>query len=249
MGAEWLYAIISVLIVSLVSLVGAISLPFKTEKLKTILIYVLAFSAGAMLGDAFIHLMPDAVSKYGATLEVGLFVLSGIAFSFILEKLIHWRHCHMPITKDHVHSFALMNMVGDVIHNFIDGIIIGVSYLAGIQIGIATTTAVVIHEIPHEMANFGVLIHGGFSKMKALLYNFLTALVAIVGTVAALIIGSKTANLTMFFVPFTMGTFIYIAGADLIPELHKETAPLKSIFQFIFFALGIALMALLLAVG
>ncbi len=249
MDIVWLYAIISVVIISLVSLVGAISLPFKTEKLKTIMIYVLAFSAGAMLGDTFIHLLPDAVREHGATLSVGLFVLCGIAFSFILEKLVHWRHCHMPITKTHVHSFAIMNMVGDIVHNFIDGIIIGVSYLVSLPVGIATTTAVVIHEIPHEMANFGVLIHGGFSKTKALLYNFLTALVAILGTIAALIIGSASASLTTFFVPFTMGTFIYIAGADLIPELHKETAPLKSILQFIFFSLGIALMALLLIVG
>jgi zinc and cadmium transporter len=249
MGSVWLYSLISVAIVSLVSLVGAVSLPFRLEKLKTFMIYVLAFSAGAMLGDAFIHLLPDAIAETSTMLTIALFILSGVAFSFVLEKFIHWRHCHMPITKDHVHSFALMNMVGDVVHNFIDGVIIGVSYLVNVTVGVATTTAVVIHEIPHEMANFGVLIHGGFSKAKALLYNFLTALVAILGTVAALLISSSAKGMTAFFIPFTIGTFIYIAGADLIPELHKETAPLKSTFQFLFFLLGIGLMALLLLVG
>jgi zinc and cadmium transporter len=155
----------------------------------------------------------------------------------------------MPITKEHVHSVALMNMVGDVVHNIVDGLIIGASYLINTQVGIATTLAIIIHEIPHEMANFGVLIHGGFSKAKAILYNFLTALCAIIGTVVALIIGSKTGNLTMFLIPFTIGTFIYIAGADLIPELHKETEPVKSLIQFGFFVLGIALMALMLIIG
>lgn len=204
----WAYALISVAVVSLVSLVGVITLPFKTEKLKMFMIYVIAFSAGAMLGDAFIHLLPEAIKQYGMTLEISMFVLVGVAFSFVLEKLIHWRHCHMPITKDHIHSFALMNMVGDVIHNFVDGLIIGASYLINIQVGIATTLAIVIHEIPHEMANFGVLIHGGFSKGRAILYNFLTALSAIAGTLIALAIGSRTGSITAFLVPFTIGTFI-----------------------------------------
>jgi len=245
----WAYAIASVLIVSLISLIGVITIPINITRLKTLMIYAIAFSAGAMLGDSFIHLLPEAIKNYGMTVNISLFILVGVAFSFVLEKLIHWRHCHMPITKDHVHSFALMNIVGDIVHNIVDGLIIGASYLINIQVGIATTLAIVIHEIPHEMSNFGVLIHGGYSKSKAILYNFLTALCAILGTIAALIIGAKVGNLTMFLIPFTIGTFIYIAGADLIPELHKETEPVKSIIQFLFFALGIGLMMLMLTFG
>ncbi|MGV8169412.1 MAG: ZIP family metal transporter [Candidatus Nanoarchaeia archaeon] len=249
MHIQLLYTIISIMLVSLISLIGIITLGIKTERLKKILIFFLAFSAGAMLGDAFIHLLPETVESYGLTLQVSLFILLGIAFSFLVEKLIHWRHCHMPITKQHVHPYAKMNLIGDFVHNIIDGIIIAASYLVSIPVGIATTIAVLIHEIPQEISDFGVLLHGGFSKRKALLYNFLTALSSIIGAVIAILIGSRIENSLMFFAPFTIGTFIYIAGADLIPELHKETKPLKSLLQFIFFAAGIGVMALLLLIG
>jgi zinc and cadmium transporter len=246
MNPEIIYTLVSVLIVSLISLIGVITLSVKTDNLKKILIYFLSFSAGAMLGDAFIHLLPEAVKDYGMTTQIGLFVMVGIAFSFLVEKIIHWRHCHMPITKQHIHPYAKMNLVGDFVHNIIDGIIIGASYLVNIPVGIATTIAVIIHEIPQEISDFGVLIHGGFSRGKALLYNFFTALSAFIGAAIALILGKFVENSLMFFIPFTVGTFIYIAGADLIPELHKETGVKKSIGQFIFLILGVAVMLLML---
>jgi zinc and cadmium transporter len=243
---EIIYTFVSVLLVSLISLIGVFTLSVKTEKLKKILIYFLSFSAGAMLGDAFIHLLPEAVEEFGMTTKIGLFILVGIAFSFLVEKIIHWRHCHMPITKQHIHPFAKMNLVGDFAHNIIDGIIIGASYLVSIPVGIATTIAVVIHEIPQEISDFGVLIHGGFSRKKALLYNFFTALSSLVGAALALILGNVVENSLMFFIPFTVGTFIYIAGADLIPELHKETGIKKSMGQFLFLMIGVAVMLTML---
>lgn len=243
----WLYTIVSVLIVSLISLIGILTLSIKANRLKTILIYFIAFSAGALFGDAFLHLLPELVEKNGFTLTISSFILVGIAIFFTMEKIIHWQHCHHPITKEHVHPFAIMNLVGDGVHNFIDGLIIGASYIVSIPIGIATTIAVVLHEIPQEIGDFGVLIHGGFSKAKALGLNFLTALSAIIGAVIALVASTYIENIEIFIIPIAVGGFIYIAGSDLIPELHAhEFSTRKAILQLAAFLAGILVMAALL---
>src|SRR3989344_5473638 len=181
MSMVWLYALASVAIVSIISLIGALALSLKEERLRNVLIYLVGFSAGALFGDAFFHLLPEAAEERGFTIQVSAAVLGGIMLFFIVEKVVHWRHCHLPITKEHVHPFAFMNLIGDAVHNFLDGIIIGVSYLASIPVGIATTIAVVLHEIPQEISDIGVLIHGGFSRGKALWFNFLTSLAAVAG--------------------------------------------------------------------
>lgn len=241
-----IYSILSVLIISLLSLAGILTLNIKTEKLKKFLIYFISFSAGALFADVFIHLLPETVEQYGFGIDISAYILCGIVASLILEKVIHWRHCHMPITKTHVHPLSIMSLIGDTIHNFIDGIIIGASYLVSIPTGIATTIAVIFHEIPQEMANFGVLVHGGFSKKKALLMNFLTSLSAFLGLTIALLIGTTSQNMTNFLIPFAAGNFIYIAGSDLIPELHKENTLKKSLMQIITFVLGVIVIGLLL---
>lgn len=242
----WFYSLISVIIVSMISLIGLFSIPIQTEKLKKLIIYFISFSAGALFGDAFIHMLPEVVARFGFRIEISFYLIFGILISFILEKFIHWRHCHMPITKTHIHRFAYMNLFGDSVHNFIDGLTIGASYLVNIHVGIATTIAVVLHEIPQEIGDFGVLIHGGFSKKKALLYNFLTALTSILGAVIVLLIGSYINNINMFLIPFAAGGFIYIAGSDLIPELHKEAKIKESILQTLTFILGVGVMFSLL---
>jgi zinc and cadmium transporter len=139
-----------------------------------------------------------------------------------------------------------MNLIGDAVHNFIDGLIIGASYLTSLQIGITTTLAVMLHEIPQEIGDFSVLMYGGFKRSKALLLNFVTALTAIAGTIISLIIGSYFNSLTNFLLPFAIGNFIYIALSDLIPELHKETDPAKSVMQLAMLIFGIGIMYLLL---
>jgi zinc and cadmium transporter len=231
-----------------VSLIGILAVSIKIEFLKKGMIYMIAFSAGALFGDSFIHLLPEVVSKSGFTLYISLYILSGIAFSFIIEKVIHWRHCHQPTTADHPHPFALMNLFGDGVHNFIDGLIVASAYMLDIQVGIATTIAVILHEIPQEISDFGVLVHGGFTKSKALLLNFATALAAILGAIIALMMKNYVEGIETFLVPFAAGGFIYIAGADLIPEIHKEVKVWKSLLQFITFVSGIGIMALLLLV-
>lgn len=244
MDAVWIFTLGSVLVVSLISLVGVFTFGTKPKALKRMLIYMVSFSAGALFGDAFIHLLPEA-SETGFTSGVALGVIAGISASFVLEKGIRWRHCHMPITKGHVHTFALMNLAGDAVHNFIDGLTIGASYLTSVPVGIATTMAVVFHEIPQEIGDFGVLVHGGFSRQKALLYNFLIALTAMLGALVVLAIGNYTQGFQGFaaaLIPFAAGNFIYIAGSDLIPELHKDVEIRNAAFQLAAFAAGVGVM-------
>lgn len=241
------YTLVSVLIVSLISLVGVLTLSLKASTLKKCLIYLVSFSAGALLGDVFIHLLPELIEESGFELSISIYILSGILFSFVIEKVINWRHCHHPTTKEHPHPFALMNLVGDFLHNFLDGLIIGASYLVSIPVGIATTIAVVLHEIPQEMGDFGILLHGGFSKNKALFLNFVTALSAVFGALVSLILTTRIENSLIFVIPFAAGNFIYIAGADLIPELHKYQFTTRgSILQLLTIILGILIMASLL---
>ncbi|MBI4155324.1 ZIP family metal transporter [Candidatus Woesearchaeota archaeon] len=240
---EWIYTLSSVILVSLISFVGLLTISMRVEKLKKILIYMVSFSAGALLGDAFIHLLPEAIETAGYDLRISVYLLLGILFSFIVEKIIHWRHCHIhPKSKEHVHPFAILNLLGDGVHNFIDGLIIGASYLASLPVGIATTIAVILHEIPQEIGDFGVLLHGGFSKEKALFFNFLTATTAILGAIASLFLSFYIENLTNFLIPFAAGGFIYIASSDFIPELHKEIKVKNSLLQFIAIVLGILVM-------
>lgn len=241
----WINALLSVALVSLLSFVGILPLSIKEERLRKILIYFISFSAGALFGDVFIHLLPEAVAE-GFSLETSIFIISGIIVSFIVEKVVHWRHCHMPITKSHIHPFAIMNLIGDSVHNFIDGLIIGGSYLVSSLIGVTSTVAVVLHEIPQEIGDFGVLLHGGFTRRRALFFNFVTALTAVAGAITALIISSFTGDITRFLIPFAAGGFIYIAGSDLIPELHKEWRLKESFFQVLTFILGVEIMSLLL---
>lgn len=243
---SFLYALISVLAVSAVSLIGIITFGLKLKFLQKILLLLVSFSAWALFGDAFFHLLPEAIASEWLTLFVSLSLLWWILFGLITEKVIRRNHCHMPITKTHTHPVATMNLVGDVVHNLIDWLIIGSSYLVNIPLGIATTLAVVFHEIPQEIWDFGVLIHGWYSRKRALLMNFLTALTAVVGVVIVFLLSSYVNNMISFLIPFAAGSFIYIAGSDLIPELHKETKISQTLIQILFFLVGIGLMASLL---
>ena len=241
----WLYTFASVLVVSLVSFVGIITLSLKTEKLQKILIYLISFSAGALFADAFLHLLPK-LAENGLEIKFALLILGGIVMFFTIEKIVHWQHCHMPITKNHVHSFAKVNLIGDGFHNFLDGLIIGASYLISLPVGLATTLAVLIHEIPQEIGDFGVLIYGGYTKKRALLLNFLSAIAAVFGAVVALIMNKHIAGIEQVIIALAIGGFIYIAGSDLIPELHKGFTTKKALLQLLLFLLGIALIGSIL---
>ncbi len=241
----WLYALSSVVIVSLLSLIGLATIALDENRLRKILMFMVSFAVGGLFGDVFIHIFPDVYGK-GKDLAVSLGVLGGIFLFFVLEKFIYWRHCHSTECVAHTKPFVFLNLIGDAVHNFFDGVIIGASYTASIPLGIATTLAVVLHEIPHEVGDYGILIHGGLSRWRALFLNFVCATVAILGTILALFIGAKLKSFAFYAMPFTAGGFIYIAGSDLIPELHKEANIGRSLFQFAAIVLGVALMSLLI---
>ena len=238
----WLYALGSVLLVSLVSLAGAATLSLSRSFLKRILLFLVSFAVGSLLGGAFIHLLPEAFASDLNPLVVSGSVLAGIILFFILEKFFRWRHCHQETTADHVHPVVPMNIFGDAMHNFIDGILIGVTYAVSIPLGMATTVAVLLHEIPQEIGDFSILIHGGLTVKKALLFNFASALTAVIGVVLALMLGTSMEGVLLYFLPMTAGGFIYIAGSDLIPELHHNTDVKISILQLLALLGGIAIM-------
>jgi len=237
----WIYTLASVTIVSLVSFIGIITLSMSPRLLQNIVVFLVSFAAGSMFGGAFFHLLPEA-AKDGFSLAIAVKVLGGLIIFFMLEKFIHWRHCHLPTAHNHPHPMGMMNLIGDGFHNFTDGIVIAGAYIASIPVGIATSIAVLVHEVPQEIGDFGVLLHAGYEKKKALLYNFISALAAVVGAILALVIGSKVAGFSNFILPFAAGGFIYIAGSDLLPTLHKECSAQKSVLQFLALILGAGVM-------
>ena len=245
----WIYSLLSVVFVSLLSLLGVFTLGIKEIILNKILIYFVSFSAGALFGDAFIHLIPE-VYKEGPTVYTSLFFLSGILISFLIEKIIYWKENHASsILGNKIKHFVSMILFGDSVHNFIDGLAIGASFLISVPVGIATSIAIVLHEIPHEIGDFAALIHGGMNKKQAIFYNFVSGLTAIFGTLFALTLNQYLVGVNNFLLPFAAANLIYIAGTNLIPELHKETQLKKSIIQIFTFILGIAIMYGLLIVG
>jgi zinc and cadmium transporter len=248
MGMTWIYALISVVIVSAISLIAIFFLALEETKIRKLLLFMVSFAAGGLFGDAFIHLLPESFAKLGSGLGTSLFVLAGILFFFVLEKFIHWRHCHNLNYEEHPHPMVMVNLIGDGVHNLIDGMLIAASYAVSIPIGITTTFAVILHEIPHEIGNFGVLVHGGLTVRKALIFNFLTALTAIAGAILALSIGPLVKGFTLSLLPITAGGFIYIAGSDLIPELKHEVELSHSILQLVWLVLGIGAMCLLVLI-
>ncbi|MDI6732081.1 MAG: ZIP family metal transporter [Candidatus Margulisbacteria bacterium] len=231
--------IVSTLGISLLSLAGILTLAVKENMIQRILLLLVGFSAGALAGGAFLHLLPEAIEelKPGPTF---LYTLLGFSLFFLLERVLHWRHCH----DEHcdIHAFTYLNLYGDALHNFIDGLVIAGSFIGGIPLGIATALAVASHEIPQEISDFGVLLYGGFSRYKALLFNLLSAMLAVAGGIIGFYLSTSIAGFAAPLLPLTAGGFIYIAASDLIPELHKEKNLLKSNLAFVLFIVGILFM-------
>jgi zinc and cadmium transporter len=231
----------SVIVVSLVAFVGIVFMGLKEAFLKRILMALVGFASGSLIGGAFIHLLPEALEKSDQSMFY--YVVVGIVFFFIMEKFLYWRHCHEETCP--VHIFAYINLIGDGIHNFIDGMIIAASFVLSYDLGFATTLAVIFHEIPQEIGDFGVLIYGGLTKRKALAYNFVSALTAVAGCLVAYYLASYMQGVEFFLIPFAAGGFIYIAATDLMPELHKRYRAKESIIQLTAILIGIGLMATL----
>ena len=252
-----LFAVLSVLLVSLVSLVGIAFLSLQEGRLISIMHVLVGLAAGALLGDAFVHLIPEAFQEGLDGVGFSLAILAGMLIFFILEKYLRWHHhehdtthTHLPTSEElqarSVKPLGTLVLVGDGVHNFVDGAVIAASYLVSIPLGIATTLAVFLHEIPQEISDFALLLHAGFSRARALFWNFASALTAVLGALAFLAIGTGFERIEPLAAAFTAGAFIYIAAADLVPELHETKHPGKSVVQLLAMLLGITLMFALL---
>ncbi|MFA5877854.1 MAG: ZIP family metal transporter [Candidatus Staskawiczbacteria bacterium] len=231
-----LLVLASTLLVSLLSLIGAFVLALKEKTLNKIVNFLVDLSVGVLMAVALLDLVPDAIEKFGPE-NIFLYLLTGFFLFFLIEKLLHWRHCHDEHCE--VHNFAYINLLGESVHNLTDGLIIGAAFVASVPLGFATVFAVVLHEIPHEMGNFGVLIYAGFQKKKALMFNFLTGLTAVIGGAVGYYLSSYVGLTANFLLPFAAGGFIYIAASDLIPEGRKERNIKKSVAGFAIAVIGV----------
>ena len=245
MDIIWINSVLAALIVSLVSLIGAFALFIKEKTLKNSLQFLMSLAVGVLLGDAFLHLIPDAITRIGDMHSVLVVTVGGILLFFFLEKIIRWKHqFYAPvlhsITKPQ--PMAKMNLVGDAVHNFIDGTLIAGSFMASPALGVTTTLAIIIHEIPQEVGDIGALIHGGYSPKQAVWYNFLCSLTCVAGVVAVLLLGSFMALPVNYLLPIAAGGFIYIASTDLIPELHNTSKVQYQLVQGVVISLGVLCM-------
>jgi zinc and cadmium transporter len=251
MSNEWFHTLLSVFVVSGISLIGIATISFSERVVKRVVFISVSLAAGAMFGDAFIHILPESFAEPGRKLSISTYVLLGILTFFILEKFLRWRHAH-EFEHDSVRVIepvGYLNLFADAIHNLIDGMLVGAAYTVNLSVGLATTIAIVLHEIPQELGDFGVLVHAGFSRGRALLFNFLTGLLAIVGAIVSLLASAYVLSFSEFMLPFTAGGFIYIAGSDLLPELQKERTPWKSGLQLVALVAGVCLMYALMLFG
>lgn len=245
MITTYLYSIGSVLIISAVSLIGVFALSIKEEFLKKYIFVFVSLAVGSLLGDAFIHLIPEALESPLGSNAVSILIILGMVIFFIIEKFLHWHHHGQDVNKPGIHPVGNLVLFSDGVHNLIDGIVIGASFIVSIPVGIATTIAVILHEIPQEVGDFTVLLHSGYSKKRALWLNFFSALTALAGVFIAFILGQMSTELIMWILPMAAGGFIYIAMADLIPELHKTKKIFHSLMQIIALLAGVLVMLLL----
>jgi zinc and cadmium transporter len=241
----WFGAIGSTLVVSILSFSGVLLLAMRAAQLQRIVFILVSFAIGALFGNTFFILIPESFALIENTRLIGILIVSGLVVMFILEKMIHWHHCHHVTHKHETAPLGYISLITDSLHNFTDGVLIAAAWMASPGVGIATTIAVVLHEIPQEISDFGVLLHAGFSRKKALFLNFVAACAAILGAVVTILLGNLVEKLIVFILPFAAGGFIYLAGSDLIPELHKESKARKSWIQLSAILAGIFLMFLI----
>jgi len=238
--SELLWILLTTFIVSLISFIGAATLVLSEKLLKKILLALIGFAAGALIGGAFLHLLPETIGSGATSLEnIFMIAIIGFVMFFVLEKLL-WRHCHERMCP--IHVFAYLNLFGDGVHNFIDGLVMAASFVVSVPLGLTTTLAIAAHEIPQEIGDFGVLVYGGLKPRRALFLNFVTALTAVAGGIAGYYLFPYLGGAMIFLLPFAAGGFLYIAASDLVPELHKETSTKRTVASFASFLAGIALM-------
>lgn len=265
-----LIGFLMIFFIGCLSLVGLFMISIREKTLDNVLFILVAFATGTIFATALFDLIPESLHHLeelnagGAGLDQSLmfiFIIIGFVIFFILERFIYWFHGHAHekeeklvcydkmtegnnisiIEEPKIKNFALLNLIGDGLHNFLDGIIIMIGFISGIGNGVIITLAVAFHEFPQEIGDFGILVYGGFSKKKALFFNFLSAMVALLGGLFAFILSDNFESFNFFFLAFSGGGFLYLAGTELMPELLKEKNLKKSIIQALIFIGGLIL--------
>lgn len=239
-----IYSLLSTLIISLLSLIGLFLVFIKSKNLQKITLFLVSFAVGGLLGDAFVHLIPQSFEFFKNKSIASLFILIGILIFFVLEKILRWHHCHEVDCHQEEKHVVTLNLVGDSVHNFIDGALIAASFQVSIFVGLTTTLAVILHEIPQEIGDFGIMIHHGLSVKKTVFYNFITSLTSFLGV---LIVFLLNYDFYSYLIPLTAGGFIYLALTDLTPELHRHDPKISiTLTQLTSIILGLGLMFCLL---
>jgi len=240
----FLWILVSTITISFISLVGVLVLFFRDDLLKKIVLWLVAFSAGSLIGGALLHMIPEAIATLNNNQLVFVWVIVGFSIFFALELFIQWHHCH-GLECEHekyVKPTAYLVLIADSLHNFIDGLAIAGAFIVDIRVGIVTAVVVATHEIPQELGDFGVLINSGWKKGRALLFNLISGLTAVLGGLVAYAL-AQNINVD-FLLPLAAGGFIYIASSDLIPEVKHHDKIRTNIIHFIAFVLGVGLVML-----
>lgn len=232
-----LYIIIATMILSIVSLVGIFFISMREELLKKIIVKLVTFATAVLLGGAIFHLLPEA---FKSNINASFWVLAGIIVFFILEKFLFWRHCHEGVCE--IHPVRYLNLIGDGIHNFMDGSVIAAAFVVNFKLGATISIIALAHEIPQEIGDFGILVHGGFTRAKALMYNLICAMTCILGGILTYFFATKVNNITPILIAFAGGNFLYMSLVDLLPEFRKSDTIKEEVVQILIFATGLIFM-------
>lgn len=235
------YIILWSVIGGIAGFLGAVLIVFKVVKKREHTLYLVGFAAGSMLAAVFFDLLPEAMELAGNTVVPLTYVLYGIILFYCLEKLFLWQHCHRHAHGEvcEVHVGSRMVIIGDSMHNFLDGVAIAAAFLVSAPLGVVTALAVFVHEIPQEVGDVGVLLHDGFSRKQALVWNFISAAICVVGAVLAYFLMSAFETIEIYLVAIAAGGFIYVATSDLLPEIHRELKKKHILAHTIVFLLGV----------
>lgn len=233
-------ALLSVVLVGAVSLLAAGVVAIGRKLISEVTRPLVAFAVGALLCDVFIHLLPESYAR--GAVQAALAVLIGVGASFVLERVIRARAARRPLGSATVSPLAVINLAGDAIHNFVDGVVIAASYAVSFEVGFATTVAVALHELPQEMGDFGVLLSSGLGMKRSVLWNAAVSLGAVVGALVTIAIGEFSSVVTTWLAPVAAGNLLYLAAADLMPDLHERSRPRQLWWQVLLMAAGVAVM-------
>ncbi len=266
-----------IFLIGCMSLIGIVMISLREKTLDKILLILVAFGTGAILATALFSLIPEAIHHMEELRSEGvnfnenflyLYIISGFIIFFFIERFIYWFHGHGHETEDKmvcysnksgmadelmekggkIKSYVYLNLLGDGLHNFLDGVVIMVSFLTGIGYGIIVSLAVLFHELPQEVGDYGILVYGGFTKKRAIEYNFLSAMVAMLGGIIGFILSGQVKIFNIFILAFSGGGFLYIACTELMPEFTKQKDLKKSIIQALIFLIGLVLIILLVII-